>query len=499
VQYTDDDQSVVMPPPVRRWQRGAWFIPAALAVLLLRVRFFFTPLTPDEGGFLAVGRAWGRGARLYDTIWVDRPQGGLLLFRGLAALGLDHTVGVRLLATAAALVGAAACGCIAARIATRSAAWMTALVAGVLLSVPWYEGFIANGEMLSCSIGAVALACAVRAVWGKGEPSLGWLLVAGVAGGAAVSVKQTAFDALGTAFLLVLAGAVRSGWSRRSRWLAVPALVLGAAVPVLLMVIHAAATGWSRWWYAVVTYRSSNRSVFTNSNWHNLYRSGRFVAVVVLPALVIVITLVLRNRSRAQRNVVVLLALWCALALFAFAAGGQFFRHYWIILIFPFATAVGVLVNGVSGERMRHALLGAALLVPVVSSLIAMVVPSDQAGRRFSDERILGASEEIAHWFDRVAQPGERIFAMCRGGALYGNLSIDPPFPYLWLADVRDAEGASMRLVEWFEGTQRPEYVALFQDASDCDTTGRLQAVLDSGYEQVDAVEGVPLLQRSDR
>ena len=54
---------------------------SVLLTVLLRLRFFCTPLTSDEGGYLAIGRAWGHGRDLYRQVWIDRPQGLLALFR----------------------------------------------------------------------------------------------------------------------------------------------------------------------------------------------------------------------------------------------------------------------------------------------------------------------------------------------------------------------------------------------------------------------------------
>ena len=50
----------------------------------MRLPFFDAPLTADEGGYAEAARLWGRGATLYRDIWVDRPQGLILVFRGVA-------------------------------------------------------------------------------------------------------------------------------------------------------------------------------------------------------------------------------------------------------------------------------------------------------------------------------------------------------------------------------------------------------------------------------
>ena len=50
--------------------------------VLVRLRFLDVPLSVDEGGYAAVARFWASGSHLYRDVWVDRPQGLLLLYRG---------------------------------------------------------------------------------------------------------------------------------------------------------------------------------------------------------------------------------------------------------------------------------------------------------------------------------------------------------------------------------------------------------------------------------
>ena len=55
---------------------GRWRWSVSGAVLLsiaLRLRFVVAPIGSDEGGFLAIARAWRHGADLYEDVWVDRP------------------------------------------------------------------------------------------------------------------------------------------------------------------------------------------------------------------------------------------------------------------------------------------------------------------------------------------------------------------------------------------------------------------------------------------
>ena len=69
-------------------ERPAWWALAASAVaaFLLHIPFLSTPLSVDEGGYGYVAHWWARGADLYGDVWVDRPQGLLLLYRWALAL-----------------------------------------------------------------------------------------------------------------------------------------------------------------------------------------------------------------------------------------------------------------------------------------------------------------------------------------------------------------------------------------------------------------------------
>ena len=74
-----------------RWApaRAGLAVPVALAALAaaaVRVPFLAAGIGQDEGGYAYIAREWARGARLYDALWVDRPQGLLLAYRALLSL-----------------------------------------------------------------------------------------------------------------------------------------------------------------------------------------------------------------------------------------------------------------------------------------------------------------------------------------------------------------------------------------------------------------------------
>ena len=101
--------------------------------------------------------------------------------------------------------------------------------------------------------------------------------------------------------------------------------------------------------------------------------------------------------------------------------GGQFFRHYWVILAFPIGTGLGALLGSVRAEWARAGFLSAALLVPLVSWSRAVTIPREAVGIRLSDDGRLVASEHVAEWFERNARPGDSLYVMCASAAVYGT------------------------------------------------------------------------------
>jgi len=463
----------------------------------MRLRYLFTPITADEGGYLAIARAWGRGSVLYRDVWVDRPQGLLLLFRIWNDVGLGSPVGVRLLALVACLLGAATGGSVARRLAGPGAAWMAALAIGVLASVPQYEGFIANAELLSSALGIAALAVLLAGFWNRDRPWYRILAFAGVIEGCALSVKQSGFDAFLAGLVMLLVVVLGRRWTTRDRLLAIPTALGGLMLPILAMMIHGAVTGWHRWWYAFAGYRLDQRSALQNAEWGRLRQTAGSIAPLLLPTVILGLALVVWLVRRTELRAAALLAVWSVLALIAFLLGGQFFRHYWVIFAFPLGTGAGVLAGYVRQRGIRLVIVAGMLVVPVVATLVTLGIPRDDVGQRLSDDGRLIASERIADWFDEQREPGDNIFSMCASAALYGNVDTDPPYPYLWFALIPQIPGAQQMLIDMMEGSDAPTFVAMFQPARTCDPTGAVESALSTRYEIVTTIEEIDVYQLS--
>ncbi len=179
--------------------------------MLVRLRFLDTPLSVDEGGYAAVARFWAGGSHLYRDVWVDRPQGLLLLYRGAFDLFGHARLGR---ACARDGVGAGLASVVALLVA-RVADRRTGLVAGLLVALlsvgPRIEGFAANGELLAALPAAAALLA--FAIWlDRRHDAL--LVSAGALAAFALLVKQSGYDGGGAIGVWLLLAAWR-GWLPR--------------------------------------------------------------------------------------------------------------------------------------------------------------------------------------------------------------------------------------------------------------------------------------------
>ncbi|HZU13604.1 MAG TPA: glycosyltransferase family 39 protein [Chloroflexota bacterium] len=209
--------------PPRHWVSLALVL--AVALVWRAPSFFDPPWVNDEGTYFAVAQAVDHGYRLYAGIWENKPPAIYLLY----AL-VYHWLGaslpaVRVVAAAAALLVTAGLT-ISARSWLGSRAPVAALLAGLVLGVPFLEGTTANAEifLIACTTWAVVLALREHAA------------LAGFLMGVAILFKVVAlFDAaaLGLFLLLQPSLSVRRPAS----------YVIGLAIPIAIVVGWAAQAG----------------------------------------------------------------------------------------------------------------------------------------------------------------------------------------------------------------------------------------------------------------
>ena len=498
-------------PPIG--PRTTWGVLAVCigVTVLLRVPFWNAPLTADEGGYAYVARAWSRGATLYRTAWVDRPQGLLLLYRAVIGIG-GHGLAIRLMATlwAAALVVVIA---LIGRTLTddwRPGLWAAGLLA-VASGLPQIEGFAANGELLAAlpsALGVLLMAPTIRGIATGPSPSFSqarartpWIASGGCCA-VAILIKQSGYDAaLAITGLLAVAWTLR-WWPRRRLATILGWWALGFIVPIGLAAAHGALTGWRDWWFAMAGYRLAVESV-TTGPLHYRWLLFRASAQLAKPLLWAVGPFALVGLLRRPHRPILVVCLWAVGATTAFALGGLYHPHYYIGLLPSFCLLGGLGVDRLTQTRWPSvqpvvtslatiaglSMLVAALPILTMSSTNARITKAARDGR-------LAANRPLAIWLRAQSSPSDTIYAMYADAALYFEADRDSPYPYLWQLGVEHIPGALDRLATLLDGPNRPRYVITFGSPKSVPTGPRFVSILARRYKEVAIVGGAPVYER---
>jgi hypothetical protein len=472
--------------------------------LTLRLRFFWSPMTADEGGFLAIARAWHHGRSLYTEVWVERPQVLLIIFRITHVVSGDSVLSVRFMAWLFSCLAVVSVANLVKDMHGARSGALAAVIVAVAISAPVLEGFTASGELLSGAIGSAALAVAVRAI--SSSRTVWPMAGAGSLAVLAIGTKQSAYDA-GLAIGLWLGAALLLRWTERPRaWHLILAFAGGAMATLGAIVAQATSFGIRKWWFAVAEYRLNTRSALHKPDWHRLRVSaGRVLPVIgPLAAVVMVGSILLMSQAVRGRRIALrpalLLPLWCLCAGPAFMTGGQFFEHYWVLPAFPLAAGAAVLL----GDRLRPRALAmcasALVLMPALLSTV-QIISLDRAEIpiRVGGYHRAVREERVGAWFRDTAQPNDTLYVMCASASAYAAAHTDPPFPYLWMDSIRAVPGAAAGLEALVAGVDRPTYIAIFQDPSTCAPRGPIAKLVAANYRQLITVDRIPILVAKER
>ena len=473
---------------------------AAVAAILLRLRFLDVPLNTDEAGYGQIARLWSRGFTLYgDVAWVDRPQGLLGLYRVAVDLGDDRAV--RLLALAAAIVMLVGVAAAAWALAGPRAAVLGAWLIALLGPAPHLEGFTANGELLG---GAVATVAAALALWWWRRRSLWLLAFAGLAAGLAPLVKQSAFDGAIVLAVAILAMAWQTrAWSRGLLHAGIAAAFL--LLPWVLAAVAAArsAVGISGWWYAIYGYRAETESLLSGDigfRAERLVRSVPPMLVDGLPLLVFgIVGLVILRRRRE----LLLPAVWLGACALGFLAGGLYHPHYWVQMLAPLAALGGVGLDDLLRrwpQPIRRVGLAVLVALPLLAALpIYLASTPELASLRSSNDERLIQAESMGAAIAAATDPDDPIQVLWANAAVYWHADRTPRTRYLWYRGIERIPGGREGVVEAFEGDAPPVAVAGYQPVDALDIDGRVQATLAERYELVGEVDGAPLWLLGER
>ena len=488
--------------------RRTWWVIGGAAVLsaLLRLRMVWVPVSVDEGGYLAIARAWGHGSVLYRDVFVDRPQGLLLLFRFWDWVSGGNTESIRIMAMLFGALLVVSMAVVVREVAGHSAARYAAVICAVVSAAPILEGYSANAELLSGGVAAAGLAVGVLAT--RKTHRWVWFYSSGLLAGMSLSLKQSGFDGLLAIGAWLILAMLFERQHRRMAIRGVFAICAGLATIIAALVVHGAATGWARWWAAVVGYRLKTQSAFASADWHNLVVTAPYAGIVLgAAALLSVNGAAIGSRRFAfrpgdtegqHRSAIVgpmVLVFWLASATCSFLIGGGFWRHYWMLLAAPISALAGIGLAALPRPRIP---LLFAVIAPSLA-VTAWVYSGDTAQipvRAAADHRSV-QDDHVGQWFRHHRTAGQNLYVLCSSAGVYADAHQDPGYPYLWNVEVHHGANAQNLLVDYLSDPIRaPTFIAQYQSARSCDDSGRVAKIMHDDYQQVTVVDSVAMFER---
>jgi hypothetical protein len=472
---------------------------AATVAIALRIPFVNLPAFPDEGGFLIVARSWHPGGPgLYGDLWVDRPPLLMLFWRlAAAAGGIDAA---RWLACALVCVLVVSAGWSGWLLAGRRGAIWSAVTAAALASSPMLAAQEVNGELVAAPLVMVSCLAALKAVRTSGGPRVraAWAVGAGVAGAAAVLVKQNFVDSLVFAAVLVLMLGVRGTlpWPRALRTLAWGAF--GAFIPALATVVWAWRTGpgLGELWFTLYGFRSQATQVILS---HSLTAPEGRLALLIglgLGSGVFLLTATFvwcRRRGLLRDPILTATAAMLAVGYVGVASGGSYWPHYLIGLIPALALASASLstdstFRGPAGNGrlrgVRRAVSGAVIASSLVATgtAVATATPVND-----------GETNQVVDSLRPFVRAHDTAFVSYGHANVLESAGLAPGYRYLWSLPMRTLDPDLNLLVRTVSGPSAPTWFVQWDplDSWKIDLNGRLTDAIAAHYRVVARVCGV--------
>jgi 4-amino-4-deoxy-L-arabinose transferase-like glycosyltransferase len=471
--------------PRRRQPVARRYAPvAALALLAALVRLpFLGSIGPDEGGYAYVAWRWSHGGVLYRSVWIDRPQGLILVYRLLVSV--SHSAwAIRL----GAVVAGATITLLLVAIG-RLLASPAGFLAGGLYAIagigPHIEGYTFNGE-LAAAVPATGAVAAALVAWRRS--SRRWLVAAGALGGSAMLMKQSGFDGLAVVLAVAMIG--------RERLKSVTVVLAGAALPLGASVIAGWVTGWRFYWSAVVGDHLG--AVTSASRLKHLAASLPSAERDVLP--LVALALVGLWVSRKQPLQLRLGLVWLVAAMVGVNVGGLYWPHYYVQLLPPLCLLAALGLARLRDRRLAWTAVAVAVL-PALGFVAGVVNAPDQR----QDSLVKYAlgyenDQRIARYVQAHSSSREDVYALESRADFYFLASRVAAFPYLWGQPIQAIPGALASLERTLASPSRPKLVVLFQ-RSPLHRHRLLRAIIDRYYRRIWRAPrtGTPVLASVER
>ena len=472
-----------------------WLLVAVLTSLALRIPFFNIPMIADEGGYAYAARGWFEGTgRLYDDLWISRPQGIFLLYGAVFEFLGEGTWAFRFAAWIFVAFTVYAVWLFGRRWSTPRVANLAAILVGVTSSLPNLEGFTANAEIF------LGLPAALSAFWLLRQQQAGWSLWqlrgVGILIGIATLLKPSgivmAFVAV--AFIVVI---VERPLREPLRMCA--AIGTGLAVVGIPTLIHGWYLGWHDFIYATVTYRLTHQSSATvgiahharailslmTSTWALLVLVGAVLLIRYRVALwhavhwQVISHGVQRMSTSASMGLVsshpappfhltrpddaggMLIRLWALGAVAGIAIGGDWWSHYLIQIAPPFSLWLAFNLTGIAMALVRWKrwifAVGATVLLLVPFSV--MLAGRDGMAQRMYSHPGYPAQAEVARYVQEHTTPDETIYVAFDQAAIYYLADRNPAYRHLYDQELRALPNSYADIIAIIRGPDRPTYI----------------------------------------
>lgn len=462
----------------------AWLVLAAAVSVAAWLPFLHRPLTPDESGFLLLGRHWAPGTSLYGDYWVDRPPLLIWLFSWAGRLGPAAVSSVGLTAPTVKLLGAMASGAavvlsgvLAVQVApqARWARRSAVVVAVALLSDPLLGMPETDGEVLAVPLVLLGLACLVGAMRTSGRRRAVLLTaVAGSAAMAAALVKQNVVDVF--VFALVLLVVSRGRVPDLGRRVAAFTVGSAAMLGVALTASWLRGTSPAGLWDAIVVFRaqaahviSTSASVATPQRMSHLVLAalGSGAALLLAATAGHALLRVVRDRrpadvgtaQRPRRGALVLV--WPTLAMVvwevtAVALGGSYWLHYLTGLV-PGLVVLVALARPHGWWRV--ALTGCVAYVAAAG----VVVWAHEATAPSS----VSSEASVAAYLRGHARGGDGVVVTFGHPDIVAASGLHSPYEHLWSLPVRVRDPRLEELEQVLAGPAAPRWVVVSGESID--------------------------------
>lgn len=443
--------------------RVVWL--AAAAAFLARFPSLLWPLRPDEAGFLLVARAWHPEAdSVYGHYWVDRPPPVIWLMKWTDELGgayahrLVGAVGCVLLVLASAAATrevAQRAGVVDPAVRHRLAGWV-AVATAAMVGNAQIDPVGAKGELFGIPLVLGSCWLALRAVRRASAADAFW---AGALAMLAVGFKQSIVGGLVFGGVLLVGSALARHLSWRATLRCGLAAVVGAALPVGLVVAWAVASGvrLQTLWYTSVAFRSdANRTIATQDATGATSRTWVLVVVFIgIGMLLVLVCFLARLAGLLRHDAVAVVATTAMLGvdLVGVAVSGSYWTPYLFVVIPGLALAMASLVTQDHLVPTRDRVVAATVALVVASSVISLVgwtvgwvhgrVPVEvRTGEAIADAR----------------RPGDRVLVYGGRADIQWASRASSPYPYLWSLPMRTLDPGLVDLSVVLTGTNPPTW-----------------------------------------